>query len=252
MHTHKAAAVALALLCLVVAGCNLPGAAKPTATPHPKATKVKPSPLPPTPTIAVAVATPLAAPTLLAGTQAVSVQPAAGQPVGTQLPPATFCADAQATALINNLKSALQSSNGPQLASLVSPANGMAARLYRNGTTVTYDQTHAKFLFETTYAVDWGAAPASGQHTVGAFHNTIVPALRDVFDKNYTLTCDQVQIGGASYQASWPYPGINYYSVYYPGTQANGNMDWHTWLVGIQYVGGKPYLYALVPYTWEP
>jgi hypothetical protein len=128
----------------------------------------------------------------------------------------------------------------------------MGARLYRNGTVVNYDQLHAKFLFETTYAVDWGPAPGSGQHTVGAFHDVIVPALRDVFDKTYTLACDEVKIGGASYQAAWPYPGINYYSVYYPGTQANGNLDWHTWLVGMHYVHGKPYLYALVPFMWEP
>jgi hypothetical protein len=32
----------------------------------------------------------------------------------------------------------------------------------------------------------------------------------------------------------------------------NGFMDWHTWAVGVEYVNNKPYLYALIPYFWEP
>ena len=70
--------------------------------------------------------------------------------------------------------------------------------------------------------------------------------------KNYTLACNQVQVGGASYQATWPYSGINFYSVYYPGSQPNGSNDWHTWLLGMQYAGSKPYLYAIMQFKWEP
>jgi len=244
MHPHKATVFALCLLCIVAAACNFPGAATPT--PIPTATKHKPTHTPTPPAVLLATSTPVTNPTLLVGT-VVPVTPGAAQ-----VPAATFCADPQATAVINNLKTILQTSNGPQLAALVSPAHGMAARYFRNGTVVDYDQAHSKFLFETTYAVDWGAAPGSGQHKIGAFHDTIIPALREVFDKDYTLTCDEVKVGAASYQAAWPYPGINYYSVYYPGTAANGNLDWRTWLVGMQYVNGKPYLYAIVPFTWEP
>jgi hypothetical protein len=29
-------------------------------------------------------------------------------------------------------------------------------------------------------------------------------------------------------------------------------MDWHTWVAGIEYVNGKPYLYALMQFFWEP
>jgi hypothetical protein len=250
MHSHKATMLALSLLCCLMTACNLPGAATPTLIILPTPTRLPPSPIPVSPAASAATTTPQGYPTLLVGTQA-SLTQAVSQGA-TQVPPATFCADAQASALINNFKSALQTSNGAQLASLVSPAHGLDARLYRNGTVVKYDQQHAKFLFETTYAVDWGPAPGSGQHTVGAFHDSIVPGLRSVFDKDYTLTCNEVKVGGASYQATWPYPGVNYYSLYYPGTAANGNMDWRTWLVGMEYVNGKPYLYGLVPFTWEP
>ena len=149
------------------------------------------------------------------------------------------------------MKTALQTSNGAQLASLVSPLHGMEVRYYRDGRTVTYDQAHARFLFDSTFQVDWGDAPGSGLPTVGAFHQVIIPDLLKLFNSAYTLTCDQVQVGGTTYQAAWPY-AANYYSIYFGGTQPNGNMDWLTWLVGFEYVGGRPYLYALLPFRWEP
>ncbi|MCL4527837.1 MAG: hypothetical protein M1282_00295 [Chloroflexi bacterium] len=172
--------------------------------------------------------------------------------VTQQIAPADFCADAQATALIANFKTALQSSDGKSLANLVSPAHGMDVRYYRDGRVVNYDQTHAQFLFDSTFQVDWGAAPGSGLETKGSFHEIILPSLLDVFNKSYTLTCDQIRVGGTTYQASWPYQGINFYSVYFPGTSANGNMDWRTWVIGMEYLGGKPYLYAIMPFQWEP
>ena len=46
--------------------------------------------------------------------------------------------------------------------------------------------------------------------------------------------------------------GMNFYSVYYPGAPANNNLDWRTWLVGMEYVDGKPYLYAMMQFFWEP
>ena len=251
MHIHRATLLGLSLICVVATGCTLPGLAAPTATPFilPTAVPTTPAPASPTPLVTAipALGTPGVFVTPGAGTQIAVAPAAAPQPSSTD-----FCADAQATTLINNLKGALQGSSGPQFAALISPTHGMEARLYRDGRTVTYDQQHAKFLFESTYSVDWGAAPGSGMQTSGAFHDTILPDLLDVLNKGYTLGCNQVQIGGATYQAVWPYTGINFYSLYYPGTSANGNMDWHTWLIGMQYVLGKPYLYAIMQFKWEP
>ncbi len=253
---RKATLLALSLVCVLATACSLPLAGT-KATPLPS-----PTLLPPTSgasaTPAVAIATP-AFPTLLAGTAAPGMtqvfvtQIAITQAVATKaVSPAEFCADTQVTTLINNFKSALQTSNGGMLASLVSPVHGMDARLYRDGRIVNYDQAHAKFLFETTYSVEWGAAPGSGLQTSGSFHERIIPDLLDVFGKSYTLSCDAVKVGGTSYQATWPYSGINYYSVYYPGSSANGSNDWHTWVLGIHYVNNIPYLYAIMQFKWEP
>ena len=162
-----------------------------------------------------------------------------------------LCSDPLASALIDSLKTAVTTSDGALLSSLVSPTNGMDVRYLHNGTVVNYDQEHAKFLFETTFPVDWGVEPGSGAQKSGSFHDVIVPRLAEIFNQPYTLHCNELKHGGASYPVVFPYDK-GFYSIYFPGTEANGNLDWHTWLAGIEYVDGKPFLYALMQFFWEP
>ena len=233
--------VALTILCVVVvtSGCTFQLSRNPASLPTP--TILITSTLTPPPTL---VATNTAIATLISTSSASSNS-------ATQISLADFCADPQPQALINNFKSALQTSNGSLLASLVSPLHGMDARVYRNERVVNYDQQQAQLLFDSTDKIDWGAAP-SGLETKGSFKDVIVSALLKVFNKDYTLTCDQVQVGGATYKANWPYAGINFYSVYFAGTPNGNNLDWRTWLIGMEYVKGKPYLYAIMQFFWEP
>ena len=234
--------VALAVLCVAVftSGCTFQlsrsSATLPTPTILTTSTLISPPTLVATNTVVAS--------TQIPATSASSVS-------ATQISPADFCADPQPQGLINNFKSALQTSNGSLLASLVSPLHGMDARLYRNERVVNYDQQQAQLLFDSTDKIDWGAAP-NGLETKGSFNDVIVPALLKVFNKDYTLDCDKVQVGGAAYKATWPYAGINFYSVYFAGTPNNNNLDWRTWLIGMEYVKGQPYLYAIMQFFWEP
>ena len=116
---------------------------------------------------------------------------------------------------------------------------------------ITYTREQASFLYETTFAADWGTAPGSGQAKTGAFHDVIVPDLVQVFNQPYTLQCNEIRHGGASYDIKWPYKK-DFYSIYFEGTQPNGNLDWRTWVVGIEYVNNKPFIYALMQFFWEP
>lgn len=233
--------VALAILCVVVvtSGCTFLLSRNPASLP--------------TPTV-LPTSTLTSPPTLVAmDTVVATLIPTTSVPIisTTQVSPDDFCADLQPQVLINNFKSALQTSNGSLLASLVSPLHGMDVRLFRNGLVVNYDQQEAQLLFNSTDQIDWGAAP-SGLETKGSFNDVIVPALLKVFNKDYLLDCDQVQVGGATYKATWPYAGINFYSVYFTGTPNSNNLDWRTWLIGMEYVKGQPYLYAIMQFFWEP
>jgi hypothetical protein len=212
------------------------------------------TPVPPTPTL---LAFPTSTLFIATSTPVSLTVPPGGvtPPAGTTAIPATnpssICNDPQVTALIDSFKSAVLKSDGPLLSSLVSPARGMDVAFFRDGTVITYDQEHAKFLFETTFQVDWGAEPGSGAAKKGSFHDVVVPKLQESFNQAYTLHCNELSHGGATYELKWPYQG-EFYSVYFPGTEANGNMDWHTWVMGIEYVNGKPYIYALMQFFWEP
>jgi len=220
-----------------LAGCTMPASTVPPPTPTSFAF--------PTSTLSIASQTPQAA------LPPAAVTPAPGVTAPPAGNPSSICNDPQVTALIDSFKSAVQKGDGPLFSSLVSPSRGMTVAYFRDGKTITYDQTHAKFLFESTYQVDWGREPGSGAAKRGAFHDVIVPKLRESFGQAYTLHCNELSHGGASYEIKWPYQG-EFYSIYYPGTEANGNMDWHTWVMGIEYANGKPYVYALMQFFWEP
>jgi hypothetical protein len=161
------------------------------------------------------------------------------------------CTDPQVTALLDSLKSAVLTSDGALLSSLVSPERGMDVAFFRNGSVINYKPEHAQFLFETTFEVNWGTEPGSGAEKIGSFHDVVVPELVKVFNQPYSLHCNELKHGGATYELEWPYEG-DFYSIYFPGTEANGFMDWHTWVVGVEYVNSKPLIYGLMQFFWEP
>jgi len=228
----------LALTFFTLASCSAPVDVAPSLTALPPATPQPGLIVPPT-------FTPVSAPSAAALTQPAATLAAPN----SSLP---FCDDPRNRELINSFSKAIASKDGPLLSSLVSPAIGMDVRYYRDGNVVNYDVEHAKFVFETTFQADWGPSYGSGESTIGSFQEIILPSLQQVFTPNASVVCNQVKVGGATYQPIWPYPDLNYYSVHFPGTDQNGNLDWQTWVVGMDSVDGKPHLAALVHYVWEP
>jgi hypothetical protein len=164
-----------------------------------------------------------------------------------------FCSDGRVNTLIDNLGSALSISNGGTLASLVSPAHGMTVHLWRDGIAHTFKQDDARWLFESTFEHNWGSAPASGLDTVGAFHEAVLPKLLEVFNASHSLTCDSLGTAPQYGYNPWPleYSNINFQTVYKPGTPGV-DLDFRYWLVGVEYVQGQPYVFALIHFAWEP
>ena len=233
----------LVLMFLTLASCSAPVDVAPSPTALPLSSPV-------------GTATPQ--PTLIAPPTFTPIPALTQPPAPTQAqPPASttalpFCDDPRTRELINSFRTAITSKDGPLLSSLVSPESGLDVRFYRDGNVVNYDVEHAKFVFETTFQTDWGLSFGSGESTLGSFQEIILPSLQQVFTPNAVVVCNQIKVGGATYQPTWPYADLNYYSVHFPGTDQNGGMDWQTWVVGMDSVGGKPYLAALMHFVWEP
>ena len=166
----------------------------------------------------------------------------------------TFCADSRVTVLLNSLKTALLNSNGELLSTLVSPAHGLDLRLWRYGTVANYSPEEAQWVFQSDYVVSWGPAPGSGEETSGTFTAQPLPKLKEVFSANYSLHCNDTLDLATFSLVPWPpeYSNINFYTIYKPGTDQYGGLDWRTWTVGIEYVQGRPTLFSLIHYQWEP
>lgn len=167
--------------------------------------------------------------------------------------PATFCADGRVNTLLTNFGNALKTSAGETLASLVSPAHGMTVHLWRYGIPHTFKQSDARWVFDSTFEHNWGAAPASGMDTIGSFHVAVLPNLQEVFNASYSLTCDSLGTATQFSLNPWPveYADVNYYTVYKPGTPGI-DLDFRYLLVGVEYVQGQPYIFSVIHFTWEP
>lgn len=170
------------------------------------------------------------------------------------MPPAKFCLDPQVQFLLDNFLVAIQSENGELLSSLVSPVHGLDLRYFHYGTLANYSPEEATWVFDSTYEVLWGNAAGSGEEVSGTFSEVPLPRLLEVFGSSYELHCNDVGITSAFAQEPWPseYRNINFYQVLKPGTEQYGGLDWRAWLVGIEYVQGKPYLFAMTSFEWTP
>lgn len=170
-----------------------------------------------------------------------------------QMPPADFCADGRVNELIDRLGQALTSQDSELFASLVSPLHGLDVTYLRTGRTVNYGQEQAAWVLQSTYVNSWGTHPASGLEVTGAFRDLVLPPLLEVFSGGSGRSCNNPLMGGSSYTFQWPvqYNQVNYYALHKPGSQGQ-ELDWRTWLVGVEYVDGQPYLFALLHLFWEP
>ena len=169
------------------------------------------------------------------------------------VPLGTFCADGRIQSLLASLKKAYNESDGTLYSSLISPRHGLSLTYLHTGRTANYNPEEAKFVFASSYVVNWGMHPASGMDILGTFHETVLPYLTEVLNTPYTMTCNAPGPGATNYTMVWPesYENIRYMALYKAGTPGI-EMDWRVWLIGFEYIDSKPYLFSMIHFFWEP
>ena len=167
------------------------------------------------------------------------------------VPSSVFCADTQPLTLLQSLETAVKTSDGNLLASIVSPRYGWNINLWQYGNTVNYSMDSARGIFADPTVVDWGVHPGSLLPTIGTFVEKVLPTLVDVFAPTRELKCNDPNL--LSYTNTWPpaFNNINFYQIYRPAT-SGVDFDMNYWLVGMEYIGGKPYLIKAVHFIWTP
>ena len=167
------------------------------------------------------------------------------------VPSATFCADPQALTLLQSFETAVKTSDGNLLASIVSPRYGLDLNLWQYGNTVNYNAERARNAFTDATAIDWGVHPGSLLPTIGTFADKVLPTLVDVFAPTREFKCNDPNL--LTYTNTWPpaVNNINFYQIYRPAT-TSVDFDMNYWLVGMEYVNGKLYLIKAVHFIWTP
>jgi len=167
----------------------------------------------------------------------------------------TFCNDPGITRLLGSFVNAVNTRDGAALAPLVSPTHGLTVRLNWWNPAVNFrTQNQIASIFNDPTSHDWGIQDGSGMAIQGAFKDEILPWLDDVFSANFSQHCNDLENGSGSSAGfkNWPfeYQNINYVALY-RAAQPGDELNWRTWVVGITYHQGQPYIAILVQYHWE-
>jgi hypothetical protein len=167
--------------------------------------------------------------------------------------PDFFVGDNRVINLIDNkLRPAMLNADGDLFASIVSPRHGVTIAYHHyGGQAKTYSPAQARSAFTSAELVNWGSG-ARGEPDIGTFSEIIRPAFVDVFSAVYQLHPNN-PMGARMYVEPWPltYQNLNFHSLWKPGTPGV-ELDWREWLIGYEYVDGKPYIIAMIHFVWEP
>lgn len=162
-----------------------------------------------------------------------------------------FCADPKATALLQTLETAVRTSDGNLLATIVSPNHGVDVKLWSSGNTVGINVDQARPIFTNPTVYNWGFNPASVIETFGTFAEAVQPTLVDVFGPTHELRCNDPNV--LTYAVTWPpaWSNVNFYQVHRPATPGI-DFDMNYWLIGMEYLNGMPYLFGMIHFIWTP
>lgn len=158
--------------------------------------------------------------------------------------PDDFCKDDRVKTVITDFAASVSATDGQKAANLVSPLHGVTVRVWRTGAALNYLK-YAQYLFTGTYKVNWGFKPGTLKAEYGGLKDSVYPRLKDVFTAKYELYCNDFS-KISLIPKPWPaeYKNVNFYLVYKPES-GTGKNDWHAWIVGIDYLDHKPYLFSL-------
>ncbi len=163
-----------------------------------------------------------------------------------------FCADPEVNELLDALQEAVANEDGELLRELVHPDRGLRLRVnwWNNEILVTGEDVEALFRAPEQYA--WGIEDGSGDEIRGSFSEIMMPRLeRDLLGAT-TWTCDEGLFGGTAGSTVLPeeYEAVRFYSAH-RAAPADLELDWGTWLIGVERWEGRYYVSYLVHYRWE-
>ncbi len=164
-----------------------------------------------------------------------------------------FCEDLRVLDLVARLTQAVTAADSERLAQLASPRRGLVVRHDAWNPEVRFEPEALASVFEDPTSLEWGIVRDSQLPIVGTFRKIILPRLEMVFNAAPEVSCNHLGVGVSAQEPKWPteYDNLNYYSFYRRAPEPGNRLSWYTWGVGIEYVGGEPFVAVLVHFQGE-
>jgi hypothetical protein len=161
----------------------------------------------------------------------------------------SFCADRDVNDLLVDLELAIRERSEERLFGDISPAHGLYVQYSRTEAPVHLSDREAASRMMSDEEMTWGTG-VSGYPIVGSASDLVFsemgPALR-----TGQHHCNELVGGSAPYDVELPggFQNVNFYALHNPGQH---EYDWVTWIVGVEYVEGVPYVLSMHRFAWEP
>ena len=165
----------------------------------------------------------------------------------------TFCESEEARALVEAFQEAVAVTDEEALAGLINPQRGLRVRVSWWNPEVWLSGQEVDNLLSSDTVYNWGVEDGSGNRIQGSFRDVILPMLeRDLLPAD-EIACNEIVHGGTAGLVQLPeaYEGLNYYAFYRPPGPDQVEMDWGTWVVGVEQWQGEYEVAFLVHFAWE-
>ncbi|NIS79426.1 MAG: hypothetical protein GTO14_04275 [Anaerolineales bacterium] len=164
-----------------------------------------------------------------------------------------FCADPRVLTILETLGRSILEQDGQSLLGIVNPNRGLIFRHNWWNPEVAVAPESVSGIFSDLTEIEWGVLSGSDFPIRGSFQQLIIPQLLDVFEHEPQVSCNELLIGLTTREMIWrgEYRNLNFYAFHRPAPTGGNDFDWRTWVVGIEYLGGQPYLTLLIQYRGD-
>lgn len=165
----------------------------------------------------------------------------------------SFCSDARIMAILDTLGKAITDMDGHVLAPVVNPRRGLIIRHNWWNPEVIFSPEAVNDLYSDLTEFEWGVLSGSSFPIQGSFQEVIAPQLRDTFENEPQIGCNELLIGRSTRDMIWlgEYENLNFYAFYRPAPAGGNDFDWRTWVAGIEYLQGQPFLTLLIQFRGD-
>ncbi len=163
-----------------------------------------------------------------------------------------FCSDAAVDDLLARLQKAVAEKDGDLLSELVHHERGLRLRLNWWNEEILVRGDELAGLFDATTSYDWGFEDGSGLPIRGSFRDVALPRLEQDLLGADEWTCDEGRFGPTAGSTVLPegYEAVRFVSAHRTAP-IEMEMDWGTWLIGVERWQGRYYISYMVHYRWE-